>query len=320
MLGNILRELVTPKFFVLYIYLASVCYVHFRGKVRLRFGRQLLEHSGLFAPFNSLLYLFSDVSSKPILDAKDFPELAPLKENWQTIRDEAQSRCTQQGGHHPKARTRTTTWPSTGVLQARLEALLLPKWYGDYLPSAEKLCPKTTELLKQHPDASTPAMFTLMAPPRADPRSSTATPSAASLRYHLGLITPNSDGCTIWIDGEPHSWRDGEDLVFDETYVHNAANETDTTRVILFCDFTRPLKTPIMRAFNRFMIRYVFRVTKSQNVESEKVGLFNRFTAAIYRYKYFLQRCKKKNKFLYYAVKWAFILGLVYLVFLRNWF
>jgi beta-hydroxylase len=61
-------------------------------------------------------------------------------------------------------------------------------------------------------------------------------PFAGSLRYHLGLITPNDDRCEIIVDGIPYSWRDGEDVVFDETYLHHAANRTEQDRIILFCD------------------------------------------------------------------------------------
>ena len=66
-------------------------------------------------------------------------------------------------------------------------------------------------------------------------------PFAGSLRYHLGLSTPNDDGCHIIVDGEPYSWRDGESVVFDETYVHEAYNKTQQNRIILFCDVERPL-------------------------------------------------------------------------------
>ncbi|WP_419146018.1 aspartyl/asparaginyl beta-hydroxylase domain-containing protein, partial [Escherichia coli] len=36
--------------------------------------------------------------------------------------------------------------------------------------------------------------------------------------------------------------RDGESVVFDETYVHEAYNHPDQNRIILFCDVERPLK------------------------------------------------------------------------------
>jgi beta-hydroxylase len=38
-------------------------------------------------------------------------------------------------------------------------------------------------------------------------------PYAGSLRYHLGLVTPNDDRCFIEVDGERHSWRDGQGVI-----------------------------------------------------------------------------------------------------------
>ena len=64
-------------------------YVHYRGEARLSFSRQLSDHSTLFAPLNWLIYTFSAVPNRPILDLADFPQLQPLMNNWQIIRDEA---------------------------------------------------------------------------------------------------------------------------------------------------------------------------------------------------------------------------------------
>jgi aspartyl/asparaginyl beta-hydroxylase (cupin superfamily) len=43
----------------------SAAFVHFRGRVRHRFSRQLFDHSTLLAPFNIPLYLFSKVPGQP---------------------------------------------------------------------------------------------------------------------------------------------------------------------------------------------------------------------------------------------------------------
>jgi beta-hydroxylase len=78
---------------------------------------------------------------------------------------------------------------------------------------------------------------------------------AGSPRYHLGLVVPKSPGhCRIFIDGEPYSWRDGEDLLFDETYLHYAENTTSDDRLILFCDVERPLTSKAMTAVNRWIL------------------------------------------------------------------
>ncbi len=77
-------------------------------------------------------------------------------------------------------------------------------------------------------------------------------PYAGSLRYHLGLITPNDDRCFIDVDGERYSWRDGQSVVFDETYIHCAENKTDQNRIIFFADVERPMKVKWMERFNHW--------------------------------------------------------------------
>ena len=119
--------------------------------------------------------------------------------------------------------------------------------------------------------------------------------TAGSLRYHLGLVTPNSDACRIFVDGEEYSWRDGEDVVFDETYVHWAENRTDRTRVILFCDVERPLRTSLLRGINRVVSRVLGQATASQNVATEEVGAVNRLYAFAHRLGEAKKRFKRVN-------------------------
>jgi aspartyl/asparaginyl beta-hydroxylase (cupin superfamily) len=78
-------------------------------------------------------------------------------------------------------------------------------------------------------------------------------PYAGSLRYHLGLVTPGDDRCYIEVDGRRYSWRDGEAVVFDETFIHRAENATEHDRIILFCDIERPMKYGWATALNRFV-------------------------------------------------------------------
>src|SRR6476620_12675988 len=85
-----LSALLAPKLVLLYVYIASAMYVHYRGRVRHSFFRQVTDHSTLMAPYNALMYLFSAVPNRPYVEVSGFPELAPLAENWQTIRREAQ--------------------------------------------------------------------------------------------------------------------------------------------------------------------------------------------------------------------------------------
>lgn len=302
--------LVSAPFLAAYVYLCCVCYVHFRGKVRLRFTRQLTEHSGLFSPYNCLMYLFSAVPRRPVLEVREFPELAKLRENWQTIRDEALA-LYQAGEIEYDQKHNDLAFVA---FKKRGWKRFYLKWYHDFLPSANALCPKTVELVRSIPSINA-AAFTMLPPGKKLGKH--RDPFASSLRYHLGLATPNSDKCAIWIDGQFYSWRDGEDVVFDETYVHWAENETDQTRIIFFADFTRPLHTPLMRGFVRLMNRYGFRITRSHNRPEEARGALNYLTPVVFAIKYFFIELKSKHRKLYFAGKYLLGATAVYFVFVR---
>lgn len=307
----ILQALTAPKFVVLWIYLASALYIHFRGKVRHGFARQLTDHSTFMAPYNALIYLFSAAPNQPIQDLQDFPDLAPLKQNWQTIRDEAWK--LYEGGHIQTAKTYNDV--AFNTLFRRGWKRFYLKWYGDIFPSARRLCPKTVELVRAIPSVNA-ALFAFMS--RQSTLGEHRDPFAGSLRYHLGLITPNSDRCRIYVDGTPYAWRDGEAVVFDETYIHSVTNDTDQDRIILFCDVSRPICNPLVRALNRFMTNHIVKIAAAQNVPTEKVGALNKVSAYIYTLKGFFQRLKQVNRRLYYLVKYALLLALLYRIFLRS--
>ena len=184
------------------------------------------------------------------------------------------------------------------------------KWYGAPLPSATALCPRTVALVESIPTVHG-AMFALIGPQSRVGEH--RDPFAGSIRYHLGLMTPNRDECRIFVDGQPYSWRDGEDLVFDETYVHSFENLTDESRIILFCDVERPLRTPLMRALNRFAIRHVVGLTATKNVDGEHVGLANRVFSRVYGLRRPLKRLKRVNRAAYYTCKYALIIAAVWL-------
>ncbi len=302
------------KLSVLLLFIGSTLYVHLRGKARLPMLRQFVNHSALFAPYNALMYLFSAVPSKPYLDRSKFPELDVLKDNWEVIREEAMH-LFDEG--YIRAAEKNNDAGFGSFFKKGWKRFYL-KWYGKPLPSAEALCPKTVALLNAIPDIKA-AMFAVL-PPHSK-LNAHRDPFAGSLRYHLGLITPNSDKCRILVDGEPHAWGDGKDVVFDETYVHWVENDTDQTRVILFADVERPLRTRWMQAINRRVGAFMGRITASPNIESpqEKVGFVNRLYALNQRNRERMRKFKKKHPRLFRTIKYIGIVLFLWLVFLAPW-
>ncbi|MDA8384532.1 MAG: aspartyl/asparaginyl beta-hydroxylase domain-containing protein [Betaproteobacteria bacterium] len=290
-----LAHLYSAKLLVFSVFVAAALYVHFRGRARFPLRRQIGNHATLLAPYNVLMYWFSKVPGHPLLDAAAFPELAVLRGQWAAIRDEALA--LYQGGDIGEAVGHTDIGFNSFFKYGWRRFYLT--WYGQSLPSARARCPRTVALVEAIPTVRA-ALFALLPPgARLNPHRD---PFAGSLRYHLGLATPNSDACRIVVDGLPYSWRDGEDIVFDETYIHWAENRTAEPRLILFCDLERPLRTPLVRALNRWVSATVIRAASTRNVAAEGIGPLNRLYAVLGR-EGPMRRLKRKSKGAYRLVQ-----------------
>jgi aspartyl/asparaginyl beta-hydroxylase (cupin superfamily) len=78
------------KYMIFGLYAACILFVHFRGKARLPFFRQIFDHSSVVSPVNIFIYLFSKAPThQAYLPVSDFKGLKLLQDNWQVIRDEA---------------------------------------------------------------------------------------------------------------------------------------------------------------------------------------------------------------------------------------
>jgi beta-hydroxylase len=238
----------------------------------------------------------------------EFPELKKLQDNWEVIRAEALA--LNEGGSIVAATGYNdigfNSFFRTGWKRFHLY------WYGKDLASAEAACPKTVALLKSIPSVKA-AMFASLPPEATLVRH--RDPYAGSLRYHLGLVTPNSPDCFIDVDGERYYWKDGEAVMFDETYIHYAANKTDHQRIVLFCDIERPVYTKVVQAFNRWFGTHVMSAAASKNVDSEQVGFVNVLFAYVYYLRSKAKQLKAKQRSVYYVGKWGLILGILWLLF-----
>ena len=290
------------------IYVVSVMQMHYRGRVRFPATRQILTHTNYLAPYNLLMSLFSKLPNKPFLNVDEVDDLAMLRDNWQIIRDEALG---LQAEGKIKAADKLNDVGFNSFFRTGWTRFYL-KWYGDPLPSALEKCPKTIELLNNTKSVKA-AMFASL--PSGGVLKPHRDPFAGALRYHLGLVTPNDDDCYILVDGQKHVWNDGKDVLFDETFIHEAHNKTDQNRIILFCDINRPMKNKLIERFNAFVGRTLIKAAATQNEASEEVGLVNRLFEKVYVFRTVSRRFKKWNKTAYTTTKYGLFTLLVYLLF-----
>jgi ornithine lipid ester-linked acyl 2-hydroxylase len=142
-----------------------------------------------------------------------------------------------------------------GIHLAKWKAFMFKS--GDFIEENCRLAPKTTELIRRIPGVYT-AFFSVL-----DPHQE-ITPHwgyyKGFLRYHLGVKIPhdnvngecwlrvNSDRAqnaqqdkALIVNGEKYYWKNGEGIIFDDNYLHDAANESDEVRVVLWLDLRRKM-------------------------------------------------------------------------------
>jgi beta-hydroxylase len=253
------------------------------------------------------MYLFSKVPTTPYLPTSTFPEMQVVTDSWEIIREEALNMREQERIAASKNNNDAgfNSFFKTGWKRFYL------KWYDAQHPSAAIYCPKTVEILNKIPSIKA-AMFAELPPgAKLNPHRD---PYGGSLRYHLGLTTPNNDECFINVDGVPYSWRDGEAVFFDETYIHEAYNRTDQDRIILFCDVERPMRYKWAQAVNRWLAKTIVTAASSPNDEGDQTGFINKIFYIAWVIGQYRRRFKNWNKTVYKITKFSLIVLVAYLI------
>jgi beta-hydroxylase len=295
---------------VLLLFAVSGLAIHRRGHVRHRALRQAFDHSIVMAPINAFIYLLSAVPSVPYHDIRRFPELRRLAEQWHAIAAEGRRLMELE---KIKAAEKNNDAGFNSFFKSGWKRFYL-KWYDEAHPSAARLCPVTTALLRDMPSVKA-AMFAML--PDGAVLNPHRDPYAGSLRLHLGLATPNDDRCFIEVDGQRYSWRDGEPVIFDETFIHWAENQSGRDRLILFCDIERPMRWRWAQAVNRWIGRTLVAAGSSPNEAGDRTGFINRIFIVSFVMGKYRRRFKQWNPAVYRATKAGLIVGV--LVGLAAW-
>jgi beta-hydroxylase len=234
-------------------------------------GRPLLHQLRLFnlltAPLNAAVHvgtppwLRGKLAISPILKPtpKLFPSVQRLRDALPMIQEEAQAAMAA-------SKPIKNDLFFEGIADDGWKRFYI-KWYGPVDPQARRICPRTAELLESMPEVHL-GMFSILMPGSVIPPH--CGPTRMCLRYHLGLFTPNDDACRIRVGGHSYSWRDGEDVVFDDTVMHDVANNTNEPRIILFLDIERP-QEGVLKGLTKAMIKYGGPATTRANDTLEKV-------------------------------------------------
>ena len=157
---------------------------------------------------------------------------ARSRREWRAIRAELERVLTRKDdlpGFHELATDVST------ISQDRGWKTFLLAGYGFRSEANIALCPQTWRICQKIPGLIT-VMFSILEPGKHLPPH--RGPYNGVLRLHLGLIVPEPrEELGIRVENEVYRWKEGEAVIFDDAYEHEAWNSTPHTRVVLFVDF-----------------------------------------------------------------------------------
>ena len=181
----------------------------------------------------------SKVGNPSIYDNKVFPWARSIENEWRAIRAELDH-----------VLTRKEELPAFHELASDVETIsrdrgwksFLLAGYGFRSANNIELCPDTWRICQNIPGLIT-VMYSILEPGKHLPPH--RGPYNGVLRLHLGLIVPEPrEQLGIRVEHDVYRWREGEAVIFDDAYEHEAWNYTPHTRVVLFVDFRKPLRFP----------------------------------------------------------------------------
>ena len=121
-------------------------------------------------------------------------------------------------------------------------------------PAANRAwCPETCRVLARVPNMIQ-AFFSILEPGKSVPEHE--GPYLGYLRYHLGLRVPRDNPPKLVVNRQDYVWKEGEGVLFDDSWPHSVINSSSETRAVLIVDVRRPLP-PMADGLNRFMLDVV---------------------------------------------------------------
>jgi aspartyl/asparaginyl beta-hydroxylase (cupin superfamily) len=182
---------------------------------------------------------YSKVGNPPIYDNAVFPWTKAIEREWRAIRAELD-----------RVLTRKDDLPGFHEISSDVAVISTDRgWktfllcgYGFRSDANIRLCPETWRVCQNIPGLIT-VMFSILEPGKHLPPH--RGPYNGVLRLHLGLIVPEPrEQLGIRVENDVYRWKEGEAVIFDDAYEHEAWNRTPHTRVVLFVDFRKPLHFP----------------------------------------------------------------------------
>lgn len=176
----------------------------------------------------------TDKNPRFFYNNEDFPFLKPLSDNFGIIKEEFLDlvKKKDQGQW-------IITFPDYVKSDAKEAWKVFSfNFFGMRFPVNEQVCPKTAALIYAIPQIISSNYSHMQPHTHILPHKGY---SRMQLRCHLPLVIPGDKQCGIRVGDQTHYWKEGELIVFDDSFDHEAWNKTDEPRTVLMFDIPNPL-------------------------------------------------------------------------------
>ena len=188
------------------------------------------------SPNQQPYFYYPYLNTQPWYDPSAYEATKILENSYDKIRQEMYSVLYKKTGFIPyivdKARQEDGVKGDMNVFHLRDAFTINP----EKLANNRALCPKTTEIVDALPRTGEVALFSALNP------GTHLTPhcGAENLRQTIHLAITIPKGCQITVDGVSANWQEGKCIMFDDSYLHEAFNESEITRFVLLLDVWHP--------------------------------------------------------------------------------
>jgi aspartate beta-hydroxylase len=181
------------------------------------------------------------ISGPPVLDlASDFAGGAAFVDNWQAIRDEALN-VARDVEKVPRFHEIMPEQADISANDGRDWRMYIMKAYGVEQPRRMAACPRLTALVKERPEVLS-CSFSFLGPGKHIPPH--RGPIRGIIRFYMMLSMPRAaDGrpaAVLRVADTEHRLENGQYLLWDDTFEHEAWNSSDEVRIVLSLDVWRP--------------------------------------------------------------------------------
>lgn len=204
----------------------------------------------IYGFMNNINKIFNAYCSDPaILNTKDYKWTQDFRNNYQQILTEYNN---YTNTHFIPYYYQLNKDVSTPDYKHKWKALYLRAFNVD--TNLSTYFPLTMNLIKNIP--CTLAYFSILEP-GAVLRQHVGIYKGV-IRYHLGLKIPKEyKKCHLDIDKKRLYWLEGEDLMFDDMFLHSAENRSDEERIILFLDIKRDFENIFLNVINSSLLYFI---------------------------------------------------------------